>query len=244
MSEELLEEQSLVEHLRELRKRVLYILLGLVVGAIAAWTEKEFIFDLIRKPIEPYLSTAQKGLVYTSLMENFMAYIKVSLLAGFILSCPFWLYHIWRFIAPALYAKEKRYGLAFIFVGSLLFLAGVSFVYFMVYPIAFDFLLGFGSGKDQALITISDYLSFFLKTTFLFGLAFEVPLILTVLALMDLVTVDFLSRNRRYAFLFLCFGSALLTPPDPMSMLMMAAPMALLYESAIWAIWILKRPSR
>jgi len=240
-SQEELKEESLIDHLRELRKRLVYIVLGVIVCATACWFFKDLLFDFIRRPIEPFLDTESKGLVYTGLMENFMAYIKICLLGGVVLSCPFWLYHLWRFIAPALYTHEKKYGLGFIFVGSLLFFLGISFVYFFVYPLAFKFLLGFGSGQDQAMITISDYLSFFLKTTFLFGLAFEVPLVLTFLGLMGMVSANFLAANRRYAFLFLCLLSAILTPPDPTSMLMMAAPLAILYESSIWSIRLLKR---
>ncbi len=237
--EEELKEESLVDHLRELRKRLVYSILGIVACAGVCWLYKEMLFDIIRQPIEPFLSTEQKGLIYTGLMENFIAYVKISLLGGVIASCPFWMYHIWRFLSPALYKKEKRYGVAFIFSGSALFLTGVSFVYFMVYPLAFDFLLSFGQGQDMALITVNEYLSFFLKTTFLFGLAFEIPLILTILGILGIVSSEFLTENRRYAFLFLSFTSALMTPPDPLSMLMMAGPMVLLYEISIIAIKIL-----
>ncbi len=236
-----LKEESLVDHLRELRKRLVYIVIGVIVSATLCWFFKDVLFNVIRAPIEPFLSTDEKGLVYTGLMESFMAYIKISLLGGVILSCPYWLYHLWKFIAPALYTHEKRYGLGFIFSGTLLFFLGISFVYFFVYPIAFKFLLGFGSGQDQAMITIDGYLSFFLRTTFLFGLSFEVPLVLTFLGLMGMVSANFLAKNRRYAFLFLCFLSAVLTPPDPTSMLMMVTPLAVLYESSIWAIRVLKK---
>lgn len=200
---------------------------------------KEILFDVIRQPIEPFLSTEQKGLVYTGLMENFLAYVKISLLGGVILSCPFWLYHLWKFLSPALYKNEKKYGIAFIFSGTVLFVSGVAFVYFLVYPIAFDFLLSFGQGQDQALITVNEYLSFFIKTTFLFGLAFEIPLVLSLLGILGIVSADFLASNRRYAYLFLSFASALMTPPDPLSMLMMACPMVLLYELSILSIRIL-----
>ncbi len=237
--EEELKEESLVDHLRELRKRLVYGILGIVFCAAGCWLYKELLFDIIRQPIEPFLSTEQKGLIYTGLMENFIAYVKISLLGGVIVSCPFWMYHIWKFLSPALYKKEKRYGVAFIFSGTALFLTGVSFVYFMVYPLAFDFLLSFGQGQDQALITVNEYLSFFLKTTFLFGLAFEIPLILTILGILGIVSSDFLVENRRYAFLFLSFASALMTPPDPLSMLMMAGPMVLLYEISIISIKVL-----
>jgi len=238
-----LPEQTLVDHLRELRKRLVYSTLGIIVMGALCWLFKEDLFDLIRKPIEPFLSTDQKGLVYTGLMENFLAYVKISLLGGVILSCPFWLYHLWRFLSPALYKNEKKYGLAFIFSGTVLFISGVSFVYYLVYPIAFEFLLSFGQGQDQALITVNEYLSFFIKTTFLFGLAFEIPLILSLLGLLGIINAEFLASNRRYAFLFLAFASALMTPPDPLSMLMMACPMVLLYEISIVSIRLLVKPS-
>jgi len=234
-----LDEQTLVDHLRELRKRLMYSALGVLVMAALCWLFKETLFDVIRQPIEPFLSTEQKGLVYTGLMENFLAYVKISLLGGVILSCPFWLYHIWQFLSPALYKSEKKYGLGFIFSGTVLFVSGVSFVYFLVYPLAFEFLLSFGQGQDQALITVNEYLSFFIKTTFLFGLAFEIPLMLTLLGILGIVSADFLASNRRYAFLFLSFASALMTPPDPLSMMMMAMPMVLLYEVSILSIRIL-----
>ncbi len=231
-----LKEETLVDHLRELKKCLIYSILGVVVGASVCWFYKEFLFDIIRMPIEPFLSTDEKGLVYTGLMENFMAYVKISLLGGVIVSCPFWMYHLWCFLSPALYKKEKRYGATFIFSGTLLFLSGVLFVYFLVYPLAFNFLLSFGQGQDIALITVHEYLSFFLKTTFLFGVAFEIPLILTVLGILEIVSAEFLSEKRRYAILLLSFISALMTPPDPLSMLMMVAPMWALYELSIIAI--------
>jgi len=238
-----LPEQTLVDHLRELRKRLVYSSLGVVVMAALCWMFKEFLFDVIRQPIEPFLSTEQQGLVYTGLMENFLAYVKISLLGGVILSCPFWLYHLWRFLSPALYKNEKKYGLAFIFSGTVLFISGVSFVYYLVYPLAFEFLLSFGQGQDQALITVNEYLSFFIKTTFLFGLAFEIPLILSLLGILGVVSAEFLASNRRYAFLFLSFASALMTPPDPLSMMMMAFPMVLLYELSILSIRVLAKPT-
>lgn len=244
MAEADLEEQPLVEHLKELRKRLIYSVLGIVISAVLAWNFKELLFDIIRKPIEPFLSTPDQGLVYTGIMENFVAYLKISLMGGFILSCPFWLYQLWRFLAPALYKEEKKYGLAFIFVGSFLFISGVCFVYFIVYPLAFSFLLSFGGGQDQALISVKEYLSFFLTTTFLFGLAFEIPLVLTILGLLGVVSADFLAANRRYAFLILSFVAALMTPPDPMSMVFMAGPLFLLYEVAIWSIRLLVKEDK
>ncbi len=231
-----LKQETLIDHLRELKKRLVYSMFGIVVGAGVCWLYKELLFDIIRMPIEPFLSTEERGLIYTGLMENFIAYVKISLLGGVVVSCPFWMYHLWCFLSPALYKKEKKYGVGFILSGTLLFLSGILFVYFLVYPLAFDFLLSFGQGQDMALITVNEYLSFFLKTTFLFGMAFEIPLALTILGILGIVSAEFLSENKRYAILFLSFISALMTPPDPLSMIMMVGPMWVLYELSIIAI--------
>ena len=168
----------------------------------------------------------------------------MSLLSGVILTCPFWIYQIWRFIAPGLYENEKKIGIAFIFSGSLLFLAGVSFVYFIVFPMAFDFLINFGGGMDEAMITISDYLSFFTTTTLVFGLAFEMPLILTILGVAGVIDHHFLASKRRYAIVLMGMMSAFFTPPDVISMFAMLVPLALLYEVSIIAVKFLGRKNK
>ena len=152
------DEFTLVEHLTELRTRLINSIIAVALLAIVAWNFNEFFFGLVRRPILPYLP--EGGLVFTAPMDKFMAHLKVAMLAGVIFACPVWIYQIWRFIAPGLYQNEKRFGLYFIFFGSVLFLTGVSFVYFVVYPLAFDFLMNFGDGTDKAMISINEYLSF------------------------------------------------------------------------------------
>ncbi len=223
--------QTLVEHLADLRKCLIRSLLAIVAGFCACWIFSEQIFDFIRQPIAPFLKDG--GLVFTAPMDKFLAHIKVCLLASVIVSCPFWMYQIWLFIAPGLYEKEKKYGVAFIFSGTFLFLTGVSFVYFIVYPMAFDFLMNFAGGTDTAMITISEYLSFFTTTTLVFGAAFEMPLILTLLGMMGVIDHHFLIKIRRYAIVVLAALSALVTPPDVISMFAMLVPLTLLYEVSI-----------
>tara|TARA_Y100001958_G_C21239795_1_gene567133 strand:+ start:594 stop:1325 length:732 start_codon:yes stop_codon:yes gene_type:complete len=237
------QEQSLVDHLTELRKRLVYAFLAIAVGMGVCWAFSEQLMDLIRNPILPYLP--EGGLIFTGVMDKFMAHVKVALAGGVVLSCPFWLFQVWKFVSPGLYENERKYAGAFIGVGSLLFITGILFVYFFVYPMAFSFLMGFGGMEDKPMISISEYLSFFTTTTLLFGLAFELPLILVILALIGLIDAQFLKKNRRYAIVVLALVSAFLTPPDVISMGMMMAPLMLLYESAIWAIVFLvrKRPA-
>ena len=230
---------TLVGHLTELRERLIHCLIALIMACLICWIYSDFLFALIRKPIEPFLEVG--GLVYTGVMDKFMAYIKVSFLGGVIITCPYWLYHVWHFIAPGLYTKEKKYGLLFILIGSFLFLTGVVFVYSIVYPIAFQFLMQFGDPKDLPMITIDRYLSFFIMTTMAFGLTFEMPLILTFLSLIGALDKTFLIQKRRYAIILLAVLSAMVTPPDVISMCLMLGPLILLYELSIVLVGVCEK---
>lgn len=229
--------QTLVDHLTELRFRLVRSAYGILAGFGACWFFSEKLFDIIRKPIQPYLENSHGGLIYTAPMDKFVAHLKVSFLAAVIVSSPLWLYQVWKFIAPGLYAKEKKYGVGFIFFGTILFAMGTAFVYFFVFPMAFHFLMTFGGQTDQPMITIDAYLSFFITTTLVFGLAFEMPLILLILGLMGVIDNKFLSTKRRYAIVVLAVISAVITPPDALSMIMMLVPLCLLYELSIWLVY-------
>ena len=229
---------SLVEHLTELRTRLVYSLYAIVLLSIGAWASSEFIFDFVRGPIQPHLPTG--GLVFTAPTDKFMAHLKVSILTGIIMACPVWIYHLWKFVEPGLYEKEKKYGLIFIFTGSSLFIAGVSFAYFFVMPAAFEVLLSFGGTTDTAMITIGDYLSFFMMTTLVFGAAFEMPLVIVLLGMLGIVSSTGLRKSRRYAIVAIATVAALFTPPDAISMLLLAVPMCLLYEISILTLAFLE----
>ncbi len=225
--------QGLIDHLTELRQRLIWSVMGLFVGFLACWGFSEALFDIIRRPISPYLSTETGGLIFTAPMDKFLAHIKVSFLGSVVITCPFWIYQVWKFVAPGLYKNEKKAALAFISLGSVLFITGVLFVYFVVFPLAFQFLMGFGGDTDVPMITISDYLSFFILATLVFGLAFEMPLILLILGTMGVVDAEMLASKRRYAIVLLAVLSAMVTPPDMISMFLMLLPMILLYEVSI-----------
>ncbi|MEZ4870928.1 MAG: twin-arginine translocase subunit TatC [Bdellovibrionales bacterium] len=232
-------EESVVSHLTELRKRLIRVMIIVFLGFIACWNFSELIFDFIRMPIAQYLP--QDGLVFTAPMDKFLAHIKVCVLASVVVTSPFWIYQIWAFIAPGLYQNEKRFGVYFIFFGTFLFLSGVSFLYFAVLPMAFKFLLQFGGEVDKAMITINEYLSFFITTTLVFGAAFEMPLVFAILAKLGLVSPNFLKDNWRYAIVILAAGSAMFTPPDVISMIMMMIPMLALYGLSIILVSIITK---
>lgn len=225
--------QPLVEHLGELRDRLIKCAYAIFICGGIAWFFSAEIFELIRLPIAPYLNNTSGGLVFSHPMDKFMAHVKVSMLTGLIFSCPVWLFQIWRFVAPGLYAHEQKYAAGFIVSGTMLFVTGVLFVYYLVFPAAFKFLLGFGGDVDKPLITISEYLSFFITTTLVFGISFELPLILVLLGLIGIVDAPMLRKNRRYSIVILALISAVVTPPDMMSMIMLLVPLIFLYEVSI-----------
>ncbi len=236
------QQMTLVEHLTELRYRVVKMLQGIVLGMGLCLYFSEEILAVIRKPILPYLGEGG-GLVFTGVMDKFMAHVKVGALAGVIITCPYWLYHVWKFVSPGLYKNERKYAAGFICMGTFLFLLGVCFVYFLVFPAAFEYLFAIGGSADKPMITIDSYLGFFVLMTIMFGAAFELPLILLLLAMMGMFDAAFLKKNRRMAAVILAVVAAVMSPPDAMSMILMWIPLLILYESSIWAIhFLVKRP--
>lgn len=233
---ELEKEETLTSHLSELRTRLIRVALGITVGTLACYSFSEKIFEAIRRPIAPYLP--QGGLVFTGPADLFVAHLKLSLVCGVIVSCPYWLYQIWLFIAPGLYKHERKYASAFIFSGSFLFVTGIAFCYFGVLPIAFEFLLNYGGGVDKPFIAIDQYLSFFTQMCLVFGAAFELPLIIVILGMLGIVSQKFLREKRRFAIVILAFFAAILTPPDVLSMSLMLVPLVVLYEISVFIVGI------
>lgn len=227
---------TLTEHLIEFRSRLVKSAYAILVGFIIAWTFSEKIFLLIKQPIQPYLPSG--GLVFTGVTDKFMAHLHISFGVAVILACPYWLYHIWKFISPGLYQRERKYAVAFVFSGVFLFITGILFAYLVAFPTAFRFLLTFGDAADKPMITIDQYLSFFVTTTMLFGLCFELPLVLVLLAMLGFIDAAFLSKNRRYAVVVIALISGAVTPPDVLSMVLMMLPLLALYEIAIITIKI------
>ncbi|MFN3695948.1 MAG: twin-arginine translocase subunit TatC [Pseudobdellovibrio sp.] len=230
---------TLIEHLAELRARLTQSAYSVVVGTCLAWGLSDYLFNIIRKPIQPYLPNG--GLVFTSPMDKFMAHIKLAFVAGLVLSAPFWLYQVWKFISPALYRNEKKYAAGFILAGTIQFVMGVLFSYFIVLPMAFKFLMTFGGDIDKPMITIDHYLGFFTQTAIVFGITFEMPVVISFLGLTGLVSHRFLKEYRKYAVVGITVVSAIAAPPDALSMILLMVPLWFMYEVSIVIVGLFEK---
>jgi sec-independent protein translocase protein TatC len=219
-----------MEHLGELRVRIVRSLYGVLAGAAIALPFSQRIVDWLARPV----TGLGHELVFTAPAEAFWVQMKVGLFCGLFLSAPVILWQVWAFIAPGLHEKEKKYAAPFVIVGSLMFLAGGAFALFVVTPYAISFLLGYGRPGLRPMITIQNHIDFLLKFTLAFGLVFELPLALTLLARMGVVTARSLARHRKYAVLGSFVAAAILTPtPDAFNQALMAGPLIILYEVGI-----------
>jgi len=219
-------------HLEELRKRLIVCFTAVGIGFVLSYGFKEKLFQILTRPLISVMQTGDK-LIFTGLPEAFFTYLKVALLSGMILATPVIFYQFWMFVAPGLYQKEKQHMIPIVFLSTFFFVGGSFFGYFIVFPYGFKFFLGFASEIIQPLPSMREYLSFASKLLLAFGLVFELPLIITFLARLGMVSVSFLKKNRKYALLLFFAGAAILTPPDVVTQVMMALPLIVLYEISI-----------
>lgn len=226
---------SLVEHLEELRKRLIYAVLSVIVGFGFAFAYAEDIFRLMQAPIVEALRAnhLSEKLVYTNPTDPFNIYLRISLIAGLFLASPLVLYQVWMFISPGLYRHEKKYVLPFMVSTVGLFLGGGYFGYRVVYPAALTFLIEYGK-EFQPMITVGEYTDLFLTVVAGMGAVFELPTVIFFLAVMGVVDARFLIKNIRYAILIIFVIAAILTPTtDLINMCIFAAPMIILYVVSI-----------
>jgi sec-independent protein translocase protein TatC len=223
------------DHLRELRKRILLALYGLLVGMFAVGAFVEPLVDQLMKPVRLALPAGSQKLVYTSAIEPMMVYIKVAIYGGVFAVAPWILYQLWQFIAPGLYKKEKRVVVPFLFWGTLLFYGGAAFCYWLVMPAAFPAMLAIASDASMVpMLSISEQLGLVMAMLLGFGVVFEVPVIIAFLAMVGLVDAAFLAKYRRHAIVVNTFLAAVITPTgDPLNLALMAVPMCLFYEVGI-----------
>ena len=234
-----------LEHLEELRRRIIYCIIAVSIGFFACWGYADRIYEIMQKPIMVALehNGMSEKLVYLNPTEPFNMYLKVAALAGLFVTSPFVLYQVWAFISPGLYRNEKRYVMPFMFSTVGLFIAGGIFGYKLVYPQALEFLIGYGK-QFQPMITIGEYTDLFLTIIIGMGVIFEMPILVFFLSLMGIVTAGWMWRNLRYSILVIFIIAAILTPTtDILNMCIFAAPMVALYVFSI-AIAYLVHPKQ
>ncbi len=233
---------SFFDHLTELRQRIIWSLVPAGIGLVIALYFTDRIMVFLQRP----LMKMKTPPVFLTPTEYFWTYMKVAMIAGLFIAMPIVLWNVWAFIAPGLHKHERRYAAPFVIIGSLLFILGGAFALLVVVPFAVQFLVNFGMEKGaQPMISVASYTDFILKFTLAFGLVFELPVIITLLSMLGVVTPQFLSKNRKYAILINFIIAAVLTPtPDALNQTLMAGPLIILYEVGIIAARIFGKRTR
>jgi sec-independent protein translocase protein TatC len=223
----------LTAHLQELRKRLIFSFIAIGIGFVICYAFADTLFEILAKPLLKIMP-AGGSLIFTSVAEAFFTYMKIGFIAGIILASPFILYQIWAFIAPGLYRHEKGYIIPFVLGGSLFFTLGVLFGYFVAIPVGFRFLLGYATDFIKPMPSMKEYLTFTIKFLLAFGLVFEFPVVLVLLARIGIVDAKMLAKQRRYAILLVFILAAVVTPsPDLLTQVLTAIPLIGLYELSI-----------
>ena len=238
-------ESPLLEHLIELRNRLLRCLLTLVVAFAICLPFADDIFGILVRPLTQAFPDGQGRLIYTKLYEAFFVELKVAVFAAFFISFPVIANQLWQFVAPGLYAKEKKAFLPFLFATPILFAAGAALAYFVVMPNAFRWFIGFegdvGGLQIEALPGTGDYLALVMQFILAFGISFLLPVLLLLLNRAGIVSREALTKARRYVIVAIVAVSAIITPPDPGSQLVLAVPLYLLFEGSLFLMRITER---
>lgn len=232
-------QMGIFDHFDELRVRFIRCLWAFMIGFGLCYLVSDQLLWVLKKPLFDALPDDQQKLYFTGLFENFMVHLKISGYASVLLFSPYYFYQIWGFIEPGLYPKERKLVVPFISAATFFFLAGASFAYFILFPVGFKYFVHYGSPSDVALLTMDSYYGTCLKLLLLFGFAFELPVFIVLLGYLGLVDAPLLRKHRKTAIIGISVVSALFAPPDAVSMLILAAPLILMYEGAIWVVkWL------
>ena len=239
----------LLDHLIELRQRLFYAFLGIVVAFIGCWFISQDILDFLLQPLNAAwnheFGKPLPEIIYTHLTEAFFTRVKLAFFGAIVVAFPFIAGQIWAFVAPGLYKHERAAFLPFLAATPVLFLMGGALLYYLLLPVAWAFFIGFqttgGPGEAPIVLLpkVGEYVSLVMQLIFAFGLCFQLPVLLTLLTRVGIIGSDTLKHKRRYAIVIVFIVAAIVTPPDPVSQLSLAVPLVLLYEISIWlAVWV------
>tara|TARA_Y100000816_G_scaffold238188_1_gene184297 strand:+ start:454 stop:1221 length:768 start_codon:yes stop_codon:yes gene_type:complete len=241
-------ETGFISHLVELRKRLISSLIFLFILFVICYYFSDYIYGFLVHPFAEAVKNdnIERRLIFTALQETFLTYLKVSFFAAFFITSPFILIQIWKFIAPGLYDHEKSAIMPYLVLTPILFLLGGMLVYYLIMPLAIKFFLSFESAgltttlPIQLEAKVNEYLSLVMKLIFAFGLSFQLPIVLSLLARIGLIDSKFLKERRKYVVVIIFAAAALLTPPDPITQIGLAIPLLILYELSILSVKIIE----
>ena len=242
-----LKEMSLIDHITELRKRLLWIFVYIIIIFIICFYFAENLFAFLARPLVSLLDTDNgQGFIYTALQEAFFTELRIAFFFALFFSFPLIAIQIWKFIAPGLYTKERKAFLPFLIATPILFFAGGSMVYYLISPVAWKFFLSYQNMNSAGIpirleAKMGEYLNLMMRFIFAFGLAFQLPVVITLLAKANLVTYKTLKKSRKYAIVIAFLAAAFLTPPDPFSQISLALPIIFLYEISIYLAKIIEK---
>ena len=242
-------EGGFISHLTELRQRLINSLIFLVILFVFCYFFSEYIYGFL---VEPYAQAVKndeidRRLIFTALQETFLTYLKVSFFASLFVTSPFILIQIWKFIAPGLYDDEKKAIMPYLILTPILFFLGGALVYYLIMPLAIKFFLSFESTglstnlPIQLEAKVNEYLSLVMKLIFAFGISFQLPVVLSLLARIGVVDSEFLKKRRKYVVVIIFAAAAILTPPDPVTQIGLAIPLLILYELSIFSVNIIEK---
>ena len=242
-------ESGFVSHLTELRKRLIYSFIFLFIFFIVCYFFSENLYGFLVEPFAKAVkeSGIQRRLIFTALQETFLTYLKVSFFTAFFVTFPFILIQIWKFIAPGLYKHEKVAIIPYLVLTPILFFLGGMLVYYLIMPLAIKFFLSFESAglstglPIQLEAKVNEYLSLVMKLIFAFGISFQLPVVLSLLARIGIVDAQFLREKRKYVVVRIFGAAAILTPPDPITQIGLAIPLLILYELSIFSVSIIQK---
>ena len=242
-------EGGFVSHLAELRQRLIHSFIFLIIFFVICYFFSEYIYGFLVDPFAQAVKddNSNRRLIFTALQETFLTYLKVSFFTAFFVTCPYILMQIWKFVAPGLYKHEKKAIMPYLILTPILFFLGGMLVYYLIMPLAIKFFLSFESTGASTNLPIqleakvNEYLSLVMKLIFAFGISFQLPVVLSLLARIGVVDSDFLRTRRKYVVVIIFAAAAILTPPDPITQIGLAIPLLILYELSIFSVNLIEK---
>jgi sec-independent protein translocase protein TatC len=227
---------TFIEHLEELRKRLVVSAIAVAVGMVACYVFSERIFEMLLTPLLKVLPKGQEKVYFTGLLDPFFLYLKLAFVCGLFVASPVVLHQIWCFVRPALYEKERKFAVIFVTAGSVFFIGGALFGYFVIFPFTFDVFMSYVGAHIQPMLTMNEYFSLAATLLLVFGVLFELPLLIFMLTKFGIVKIETLTKHRRYAMLIIVIATAIITPTgDAVTLIIVSGPLFVLYELGVLA---------